>query len=73
MKCNDFFYHFDNLYYNCNAYDVHANNSGITLQHKAVHTIKHHLNKDFTNLYKLFVDNTHLGEDKRKCILLSSK
>ena len=34
-----------------------AGDSGITFQHKDVHTIKHKLNKDFANLCEWYVDN----------------
>ena len=55
---------------------LYADNSSLTFQHKHVHTIKHQLNKDFANLCEWFVDNKlsiHLGEEKTKCILFSSK
>ena len=55
---------------------LYADDSGLTFQHKHVHTIKHQLNKDFANLCEWFVDNKlsiHLGEEKTKCILFSSK
>ena len=55
---------------------LYSDDSCLTFQHKVVHTIEHQLNKDFANLCELFVDNklsTHLGEDKTKCILFSSK
>ena len=54
----------------------YADNSGLTFQHKDVHTIEHQLNKDFANLCEWFVDNKlsiHLGEEKTKCILFGSK
>ena len=54
----------------------YVDNSGLTFQHKDVHTIEHQLNKDFANLCEWFVDNKlsiHLGEDKTKCILFGSK
>ena len=55
---------------------LYADDSGLTFQHKDVHTIEHQLNKDFTNLCEWFVDNKlsiHLGEDKTKCILFGLK
>ena len=36
---------------------LYAGDSGITFQHKDVHTIKHKLNKDFANLCEWYVDN----------------
>ena len=53
-----------------------ADDSRLTLQDKHVHTIKRQLNKDFANLCQWFLNNKlsiHLGEDKTKCILLSTK
>ena len=50
--------------------------SGLTFQHKHVHTNEHQLNKDFANLSKWFVNNKlsiHLVEEKTKCILFGSK
>ena len=55
---------------------LYVDDSGLTFQHKHVHTIEHKLHKDFTNLCEWFVDNKlsiHLGEEKTKCILLGSK
>ena len=55
---------------------LYADDSGLTVQHKHVHTIEHQLNKDFTSLCEWFVDNKlsiHLGEEKTKCILFGSK
>ena len=55
---------------------LYADDSGLTFQHKDVHTIEHQLNKDFANLCEWFVDNKlsiHVGEDKTKCILFGSK
>ena len=55
---------------------LYAGDSGITFQHKDVHTIEHQLKKDFANLCEWFVDNklsVHLSEDKAKCILFGSK
>ena len=55
---------------------LYVDDSGLTFQHKHVHTIEHQLNKDFANLCKRFVDNKlsiHLGEEKAKCILFGSK
>ena len=55
---------------------LYADDSGLTFQHKDVHTIEHQLNKDFTNLCEWFVDNKlsiHLGEEKTKCIHFGSK
>ena len=43
---------------------LHADNLGLTFQHKDVHTIEHKLNKDFVNLW--FVDkklSIYLAED----------
>ena len=70
------------LYVNDMAHAVHsdlllyADDSGLTFQHKHVHTIEHQLNKDFTNLCEWFVDNKlsiHLGDEKTKCIVFGSK
>ena len=50
-------------------------NSGITFQHKDVHTIEYQLNKELTNLCEWFVDSKlgiHLGE-KTKCTLFDLK
>ena len=56
---------------------LYAGDCSLTFQHKDVHTIGHHLNKDFANLCERFIDNNklsiHLDEDKTKCILFSSK
>ena len=55
---------------------LYAEDSGLTFQHKHVHTIEHQLNKDFASLCEWFVDNKlsiHLGEEKTKCILFGSK
>ena len=55
---------------------LYADNSGLTFQHKDVHTIEYQLNKDFANLCEWSVDNKlsiHLGEEKTKCILSGSK
>ena len=55
---------------------LYADNSGLTYQHKNVHTIEHQLNKDFANLCEWFVDNKwsiHLDEYKTKCILFGFK
>ena len=55
---------------------LYAEDSGLTFQHKDVHTIEHQLNKDFANLCEWSVDNKlsiPLGEDKTKCILFGSK
>ena len=55
---------------------LYEDDSGLTFQHKDVHTIEHQLNKNFANLCKWFVDNKfsiHLGEGKTKCILFGSK
>ena len=55
---------------------LYADDSCITFQHKDVRTIKHKLNKDFANLCEWYVDNklsTHLGEEKTKYKLFSSK
>ena len=55
---------------------LYADDSGLTFQHKHVHTIEHQLNKDFANLWRWFVDNKlsiHLGEEKAKCIPFGSK
>ena len=60
---------------NCDLF-LYADDSGLTFQHKDVHTIEHQLNKDFANLCEWFVDNKlsiHLGEEKTKCILFGSK
>ena len=35
---------------------LYADNSGLTFQHKDVHTIEYQLNKDFANLCECFVD-----------------
>ena len=48
------------LYFNDMAQAIHsdlflyADDSGLTFQHKDVHTIEHHLNKDFANLCERF-------------------
>ena len=50
----------------------YADNSGLTFQHKDVHTIEHQLNKDFANLCEWFVDNKlsiYLCEEETKCML----
>ena len=55
---------------------LYADDSGLTFQHKHVHTIEHQLNKDFINSFEWLVDNKlniHLGEEKTKCILFGSK
>ena len=55
---------------------LYVGDSGLTFQHKDVHTIEHQLNKDFANLCEWFVDNKlsiHLGEEKTKRILFGSK
>ena len=55
---------------------LYADDSGLTFQHKDVHTIEHQLNKDFANLCDWFVGNKfsiHLDEDKTKCIPFGSK
>ena len=55
---------------------LYAEDSRLIFQHIDVHTIEHQLNKVFANLCEWFVDNKlsiHFGEDKTKCILLSSK
>ena len=55
---------------------LYVDDSGLTFQHKDVYTIQHQLNKNFANLCEWFVDNKlsiHLGDDKTKCILFSSK
>ena len=55
---------------------LYAGDSGITFQHKDVHTIEHQLKQDFANLCEWFVDNklsVHLSEDKAKCTLFGSK
>ena len=54
---------------------LYADDSGLTFQHKDVHTTEHQLNKDFAYLSEWFVDNKfsiHLGEGKTKCILFRS-
>ena len=51
---------------------LYADDSSLTFQHKDVHIIEHHSNKDFANLCEWFVVNKlniHLGKDKTKCIL----
>ena len=55
---------------------LNADVSGLTLQHKDVHTVEHQLNNDFDNLCECFVDNKlgiHLGEDKTKYILFDTR
>ena len=55
---------------------LYADDSGLTFQHKDVHTTEHQLNKDFANLCEWIVDNKlsiHLGEEKTKLILFGSK
>ena len=64
LYVNDMYVHSDLFLY--------VDDSGLTLQHKDVHTIAHQLNMNFANLCEWFVDNKlsiHLGEDKTKCIL----
>ena len=70
------------LYVNDMSQTVHSDlflygdDSGLTFQHKDVHTIEHQLNKDFANLCEWFVDNklsVPLGEEKTKCIFFGSK
>ena len=51
---------------------LYADDSGLTFQHKDVHTIEHQLNKDFANLCEWFVDNKlsiYLCEEETKCML----
>ena len=47
---------------------LYAGDCSLTLQHKDVHTIEHHLNKDFANLCEWLIDNNklsiHLAEDR---------
>ena len=55
---------------------LHEDDSGLTLQHRHLHTIEHQLNKDLANLCEWFVVNklsTHRREEKIKCILFGSK
>ena len=66
------------LYVNDMPQAIHSNlflfadDSGLTYQHKDVHTIEHQLNKDFANLCEWFVDNKlsiYLCEEETKCML----
>ena len=55
---------------------LYVDDSGLTFQHKDVHTIEHQLNKNFANLCKWFVNSKlsiHLNEEKTKCIFFGSK
>ena len=55
---------------------LYVDDSGLTFQHKNVHTIEHQFKKDFGNLCEWFVNNKlsiHLGEEKTKDILFGSK
>ena len=55
---------------------LYAVDSCVVFQHKDTKVIEEQLNKDFTNLCEWFVDNklsTHVGDDKTKTILFSSK
>ena len=55
---------------------LYADDSGLTYQHKNVHTIEHQINKDFANLCEWFADNKwsiHFDEYKTKCILFEFK
>ena len=55
---------------------LYADDSGLTFQHKDIHTSEHQLNKDATNLSEWFVDNKlniHLDVGKTKCTLFGSK
>ena len=48
---------------------LYADDSGLTFQHKGVHTIEHQLNKDFADLCQWFADNKlhiYLDEDTTK-------
>ena len=59
----------------CDLY-LHANDSCLLFQNKNVTEIKKQLTKGFSNICDWFVDNKlsiHLGEDKTKSILFSSK
>ena len=50
--------------------------SCLVYQHKDVSKIEHILNKNFSKICDLFVDNKlsiHFGEDKTKCILFGTK
>ena len=53
-----------------------ADDSGLTFQHKDIHTIEYQLNKDFANLLECFVNNKlsiHLLEENTKFMFLGSK
>ena len=55
---------------------LYADDSCLIYQDKDVKAIENHLNKDFANLCKWFIDNKlsiHFGEDKTKSILFGSK
>ena len=55
---------------------LYANDSCLVCQHKDINEIQKHLNKDFSNICDLFVDNKlsiQFGEDKTKSILFASK
>ena len=52
---------------------LYADDSGLTFQHKDVHTIEHQLNKDFTCEWFVYNKlNIHFGEDKTECILFQA-
>ena len=55
---------------------LYANNTCMVFQHKSVIEIEKQLVRDFSSLCDWFVDNKlgiHLGQDKAKSILFSSK
>ena len=55
---------------------LYVNNTSLVFQHRNIKTIEEHLNRDFSTLVDLFVDNklnVHFCEDKTKFILFSPK
>ena len=55
---------------------LYVNNTSLVFQHRNIKTIEEHLNRDFSTLVDLFVDNklnVHFFEDKTKFILFSPK
>ena len=55
---------------------LYADDTCLICQHKNVEVIEENLNMDFSNICDWFIDNKlsiHLGEDKTKTILFSSK
>ena len=55
---------------------LYADDTCLISQHKKIEVIEENLNNDFSNICEWFIDNKlsiHLGEDKTKSILFSSK